>query len=519
MFENELTFMRAVMMKEEEIFHNKYESAISTIDKELGKNHPIIINGREIITDDIFPDISPIDTRIIVGYASRANEEHITSAIKSAKNAYREWKRIDYKERIRIMLKAADIMSKQKYELAALITYENGKNRYEAIADVDEAIDFLRYYADEMEDNNGYIKKMNSCYADEENYSVMRPYGTFAVISPFNFPIAITTGMCTGALITGNTVVLKPSSDTPISAIKIVRIFMEAGVIDGAINLVTGSGKDVGNLLVTSREIDGIVFTGSRDVGLSIFKTNAESPKPIITEMGGKNACIVSKDAEIEKAVVAIARAAFGYSGQKCSACSRLIIDKSIKDEFVNKLLSFTTKLKIGNPIERDTFIGPVINYHAYKKYGNVLEKASKDGKVLFGRIVDELKHGYYVAPMIIDGLSKDHEFVKEELFLPVLTIIEYERFDEAIEIANSVDYGLTAGIFTNNKDEIERFFNEHEAGVLYVNRERSATTGAMVGAQPFVGWKYSGISGKGSGSKYYLPLFMREQSRTQCLQ
>ncbi|MEM4237889.1 MAG: aldehyde dehydrogenase family protein, partial [Candidatus Nitrosocaldaceae archaeon] len=237
MFENELTFMRAVMMKEEEIFNNKYESAISTIDKELGKNHPIIINGREIITDDIFPDISPIDTRIIVGYASRANEEHITSAIKSAKNAYREWKRIDYKERIRIMLKAADIMSKQKYELAALITYENGKNRYEAIADVDEAIDFLRYYADEMEDNNGYIKKMNSCYADEENYSVMRPYGTFAVISPFNFPIAITTGMCTGALITGNTVVLKPSSDTPISAIKIVRIFMEAGVIDGAINL------------------------------------------------------------------------------------------------------------------------------------------------------------------------------------------------------------------------------------------------------------------------------------------
>ena len=474
----------------------------------------MIINGKRIITST-FPDISPIDTSI-VGYASKADEKHLIDAIMAAKDAFREWSRIDYKERVKIIRKAADIMHDKKYSLAALLTYENGKNRYEAIADVDEAIDFLRYYSHLMEENDGYVKEMNRCYPDEESYSILRPYGVFAVISPFNFPIAITTGMCSAALITGNTVLLKPSSDTPVSAVRLVEIFEEAGVINGAINLITGSGSSIGNQIIRSKDIDGIVFTGSKDVGLMIYnQANAIKPKPVITEMGGKNACIVSKNSEIEKAVVAVARAAFGYSGQKCSACSRLIIHESIKDEFLARLSKFTDTLKVGNPIDKDTFIGPVINAKAYEKYKNIIKLAKNDGKIVYGGKTKEMK-GYYLEPTIIDGLDKDHEILREELFLPILAVMTYDRFDDAIKLANDVEYGLTAGIFSNDERELDKFFDEIDAGVLYANREKSATTGAMVGAQPFVGWKYSGISGKGTGGRYYLELFMKEQSRTR---
>ncbi len=514
MFENELTLYKAIINKEEERFHDRYEDALIKVGNELGKTFSLVINGRYIDTGSILSVISPIDNRIIVGYISKAREENVKDAITAAKKAFREWSRLDYKERVKIMRKAADIMSNNKYELGALLSYENGKNRYEAIADVDEGIDFLRYYAEDMEINEGYLARTNRCYSDEESYSVMRPYGVFVVISPFNFPIAITTGMCAGVLITGNTVVLKPSSYTPISATKIIDIFERAGVISGAINLVVGSGSEIGNALV-SAEVDGIVFTGSREVGLSIYKTaNDIRPRPIITEMGGKNGCIVSKNAEIEKAILGVVRAAYGYSSQKCSACSRLIINKDIKDEFIERLITFISTLKVGNPLERDTFLGPLINVDAYERYKRSIDIVKRDGKILFGGKVIDNRYGYYVEPTLIE-LDKSHQFLKEELFLPILAVIEYDRFDEAIEILNDTDYGLTAGIFSNSDNELSRFFDEANAGVLYANRERSATTGAMVGAQPFGGWKYSGTSGKGTGSKYYLALFMREQSRT----
>lgn len=514
MFENELTFFKAILNKEEEQFHQRYEDAIEKISKELGRRYPFIIDGKERISNSSFPDISPID-KGVVGYVSKAKEEDVRDAIRSSKDSFKEWSKLDYKERVKIMKRTADIISKQKYELASLVTYENGKNRYEAIADVDEAIDFLRYYAHIMEENNGYIRRMNSAYPDEECYSILKPYGVFVVISPFNFPIAITTGMCSGALLTGNTVVLKPSSDTPISAIRLVDIFEEAGVIDGAINIITGFGSSIGNVLVNSKEIDGIAFTGSRDVGLSIYNNASKiKPKPIITEMGGKNSTIVSKDADLDKAVRGVARAAFGYSGQKCSACSRVIVHKSIKDEFIAKLRRFTSTLKVGDPRERDTFVGPVINENAYDKYKEVIHIAKRDGIVYGGNIMD--LNGYYVEPTIIDGLDNKHRFLREELFLPILAVITYEQFGDAIKLANNTDYGLTAGIFSNNEHEIDRFFDEVEAGVLYANREKSATTGAMVGAQPFVGWKYSGTSGKGAGGRYYLEQFLREQSRTK---
>ncbi|MFN4337074.1 MAG: aldehyde dehydrogenase family protein [Candidatus Nitrosocaldus sp.] len=521
-FEHELTYFRLLAREEASIFHAKYEESIAEVEKdELAREYPMVIDGKRVTSTTLFQDISPIDTRIVVARFPLGDEEHVSQAINAAKGAFMHWSRMDYKDRVGIFKKAADIMSKSKYELAALITYENGKNRYEAMADVDEAIDFMRYYAYEMERNDGYIKAMKSAYPDERCYSVMKPYGVFAVIAPFNFPLAITTGMCSGALMTGNTVVLKPASDTPLIALRFCEILEQAGLPSGVLNLVTGSGSTVGDALISSKDVDGIVFTGSKDVGLSIYaKANTPRPRPVITEMGGKNPTIVTASASIGKAVEGVARAAFGYSGQKCSACSRVYLHSSIYEEFISRLVEFTSTLRVGNPIERDTFIGPLINKAAYEKYARYASMAGKDGRILVGgkQVVDGmLRYGYYVEPTIVDNLDSTHTILREELFLPFLAVARYDSLDDAIAMCNDSEYGLTAGIYSNDEDEVRYFLDRIEAGVVYVNRARSATTGAMVGSQPFVGWKMSGISGKGTGSLYYLPLFMREQSQTIC--
>jgi len=521
MFGNESTLFKASMHKGEEDFHARYEDAVLRVKEDLGKTYHMIIDGKRINADGVFSDLSPIDTRVVVAHFQNGKTEHALSAITSAKKAFKHWSRTDYKERIKIFRKAADIMSNKKYELSALLTFENGKNRYESVGDVDEAIDFLRYYAEQMEINNGFIKPTKSAYPDEKSQSVMKPYGVWAVIAPFNFPMAITDGMCAGAIITGNTVVLKPASDTPLTAYKFCEILEEAGLPAGVINFVTGSGSVVGKALIESDDVDGIVFTGSRDVGLSIYRqASAKRPKPVITEMGGKNPALVTKNTDLDKAVDGVMRAAFSYSGQKCSACSRVYVHESLRNEFVDRLAKRTKELKVGNPLNRDVYIGPVINESAYENFKKHSELARKDGKILAGGNVitdGELKHGYYVQPTIVDGLPKDHLLFKEELFVPILAVADYKDFDEALRLCNNVDYGLTAGIFSNDQQEVKEFLDKIEAGVVYVNRARSATTGAMVGCQPFVGWKYSGISGKGTGSEYYLTLFMREQSQTVC--
>ncbi len=521
MFENESTLFKTLMHKGEESFDAKYEDAVLRVKEELGKTFTMIIDGKSVTADGVFAVLSPIDTRVVVAHFPAGKEEHAKSAIAAARKAFQQWSRTDYSERVKIFRKAADIMSRKKYELAASLSFENGKNRYEAIGDVDEAIDFMRYYAEQMELNNGFVKQTNSAYPDEKNKSVMKPYGVWAVIAPFNFPIAITDGMCAGALITGNTVVLKPASDTPLTSYKFCKILEEAGLPAGVINFVTGSGSVVGKTLVESDDVDGISFTGSKEVGLGIYRTaNAKRSKPVITEMGSKNPVLVTKNADLDKAVDGVLKAAFGYSGQKCSACSRVYVHESLKEEFVNRLVKRTNELTIGNPLNKDSFMGPLINENAYENYKKYVDVARKDGKVLVGGnvVVDgELKHGYYVQPTIIDKLPKDHKLFKEELFIPILCVADYKEFDEAIKLCNDTDYGLTAGIFSKDKNEVNEFLAKIEAGVVYVNRARSATTGAMVACQPFVGWKNSGISGKGTGSEYYLTLFMREQSQTIC--
>ncbi len=505
--------------KAEGQFHDRYEKAQEQIRSEFGKKYPMVIGGKEIKTSQTIRHISPIDTRIVLGHLPSGSTIHVRQAIAAAKKAFESWGKIGWQERVRLFMRAADIMSQCKFELAAWISYENGKNRYESIGDVDEAIDFIRYYSEQVEKNNGFEIEMKSAQPNEKSRSIMKPYGVWGVIAPFNFPAAILVGMSTGATITGNTVVIKPSSNTPIVAYKFIEMLKEAGLPEGVFNLVLGPGSKIGGEIISNKDVAGIVFTGSRDVGYAMAQEFSKiQPKPLIAELGGKNPAIVTESADISKAVDGVLKAAFGYSGQKCSACSRVYIHKKIKDEFLKRLVEKTKSLPVGNPIDADTFVGPLANEEAYKKYQKYIKLAAKDGKVLIGGSIKkdgELKHGYYVDPTIVVGLPKQHRLFKEEMFVPILCVADYDNFDDAIRLANNSEYGLTAGLFSSDQGEVRKFLDNIEAGVVYVNREASATTGAMVGCQPFGGWKDSGTTGRGTGGPYYLMQFMREQSQT----
>lgn len=519
-FENELTWFKVSNSGKAEEFHRKYEEALEKVKKELGKRYPNIIDGKEVYSEEgEFAKTSPSDTRIVLGYFQKGTREDAMKAIEAAKRAFLPWSSMPYYERVKIFRKVADISSQRKYEIAALMSIENGKNRFEAIGDVDEGIDLMRYYCEDMEVNKGYERVTGKAFPNEEAKSVMKPYGVWGVISPFNFPFAIAIGMSSGALITGNTVVFKPSSDTPLSGFKIYEILNEAGLPKGTFNYVSGSGDVVGAELVNNDDVAGIVFTGSRDVGASSYKFfNDKRPRPFIAEMGGKNPVIVTSKADLDKAVEGVMRAAFGYSGQKCSACSRVYVDNRVKKDFVERFVKRTKELVIDNPTLKDTFVSPLINERAYRNYQSYIEIAKKNGRILTGgRVLTDEKHkyGYFVEPTIVDDLPKGHRFFKDELFVPILCVAGVDSLDEAIKLSNSVDYGLTAGIFTEDKEEIKKFFNEIQAGVIYANRKIGATTGAMAGTQPFVGWKLSGSSGKGAGGSYYLLQFLREQSQT----
>jgi 1-pyrroline-5-carboxylate dehydrogenase len=520
MFENEKTWANAVLNNSTDEFHNRFDTAIELIKKDFGKSYPIIIGGKEIFLDAQFQVRSPADTRIVIANFPSATKENTLHAIDSAREAFPGWSTTSYQKRAEIFKECADVFSSNKFQLAAIMTYENGKNRLEAMGDIDETIDFLRFYADQLEINQGFSMETKSASPNERTQSLLKPYGVWGIISPFNFPSAIAIGMTTGALITGNTAVLKPSSDAPLSAFKFVETIYHK-LTPAAINFVTGQGSIVGKTIIESSLVDGIAFTGSKEVGMSGFSSFIEKrPRPFISEMGGKNPAIITASADIEKAAEGVLRASFGYGGQKCSACSRVYVQKNIANQFMEKLISKIKSIKIGQPWQKDVFLGPVINESAVRKFQRVSEIAKKDGTIAFGGSIlknSDLQNGYFVEPTIVTNLPQEHELVREELFLPFLCVLQFDNFEDAIKMANKTNYGLTAGIFSKDRKEIETFFEEIEAGVTYANRTASATTGAMVGAQPFVGWKDSGISGKGAGGTYYLAQFMREQTQTRC--
>lgn len=510
----------ATMSADNEELHAGFDAAIERVEKEFGQTWPMYIGGEAREAEETFADVSPIDTDVVLGYFQKGTRQDSANAVAAARAAWEGWRTTPWQERCAILNRAADLISGRRYDLSALMVYEMGKNRIEALGDVEESADLIRYYAHQMEANHGFERAMGQLSPRDRNMDVLRPYGVWAVISPFNFPLALAAGPAGAALVTGNTVVMKPSEDTPWTGLKLYEILVEAGVPAGAVNIVTGPGGTAGAELVENDGVDGITFTGSYDVGFNFVYKNfsREHPKPVIVEMGGKNAAIVTANADLDKAATGVMRSAFGMGGQKCSACSRVYVDRRVKAEFLDKLIEKTKTLEIGNPLERDTFLGPVVHDQAYKDYQNYVEQAKRDGKILYGGNVvtdGEFARGYYVEPMIFEGVPEDHELVKEELFVPILYVGEVESLDEALDKANDVVYGLTGGLYSEDDEEIERFFDRIEAGVVYVNREAGATTGAWPGVQPFGGWKASGSTGKNIGGHYTLQCYLREQSRT----
>jgi 1-pyrroline-5-carboxylate dehydrogenase len=351
------------------------------------------------------------------------------------------------------------------------------------------------------------------------NTSVLRPYGVWVVISPFNFPAALTGGPTGAALVAGNTVVMKPASDTPWTVRLLAECFREAGLPDGVVNYVTGPGGTIGQELISNREVDGITFTGSFDVGMEIYRTFAKGryPRPTILEMGGKNPSIVSRHADLERAALGIVRSAFGLQGQKCSANSRVYIEQPVYDKLVGRLVDLTQKFVVGDPTEKGVYLGPVVNANSYKQFKQFTEEISDAGRFLTGgKVLTEGAYakGFFCQPTLAADVPLNHRLWKHEMFLPITFVHPVGDLDEAMKLANDVDYGLTAGFYGSPK-EAEWFYENIQAGVTYANRPQGATTGAWPGFQPFGGWKGSGSTGKNSGGRYYLPLYLHEQIHT----
>jgi 1-pyrroline-5-carboxylate dehydrogenase len=372
-----------------------------------------------------------------------------------------------------------------------------------------------------MERNHGYVVPMGKDPLvgwNATNVSVLKPFGVWVVISPFNFPFALAGGPCGAALVAGNAVVFKPASDTPYSGRLLAECFRDGGVPAGVFNYVTGGGATIGQELISNPLVDGITFTGSYAVGMHIYQTFAtgQYPRPCIAEMGGKNPAIITAKGDLDLAAQGIMRSAFGLQGQKCSACSRVYVDNHVKDQFVEKLVALTNQIAIGDPTQRAIWLGPVANKSSYQDYANFSEELSQYGQILTGGkqlIEGELGKGYFCAPTLA-YLPTDQRLWKVEMFLPITTIAGYDDVNEAMKLANDVDYGLTAG-FYGSKQELKWFFDNIEAGVTYANRPQGATTGAWPGFQPFGGWKGSGSTGKAGGSIYYVPQYLHEQSQT----
>lgn len=499
-------------------FHQQFDAALDRITKSFGRTHSLQIAGKTLKGRPTFPKVSPSNHRIVLGTFQNATRPDTQKIIDVARKAFPAWRDLGWRKRVELLRKAAGIMTQRQFDYAAWLVLEVGKNRFEAIAEVSEAIDLILYYCAQIEEHDGYEIQMSSS-GKERTKSILKPYGTWAVIAPFNFPLALGTGMAAGALVAGNTVVFKPSMATPISGLLLAECMRDAGLPDGVFNLVTGSGNVVGEELVANPALDGSIFTGSRSVGLQILRRFGNGmPKPCIVEMGGKNPAIIMPSADLDDAAEGVVRSAFGMGGQKCSACSRLYLQKAIYRQFIDLLVEKTKALKIANPSDRDTFLGPLINHDAVKKFERAVKTGKREGRLVYGGARMKGRnyaHACYVQPAIFDRLPRQSVLFRDEFFAPILAVRDVSSLDEAIELSNNTVYGLTAGIFTKNESERDQFFNEIEAGVLYCNRRGGATTGAWPGVQSFGGWKSSGSSGKSALGPYYVSQFLREQSQT----
>jgi 1-pyrroline-5-carboxylate dehydrogenase len=507
----------------DESVHRDFEKALEGVGSDLGKRHPLWINGKRVYANKEFRVLSPIDLSLHIGTFQEAEDFHIDAAIAAAKTAFSAWSAFEWDHRTGIIQKAADLLDERIFSLAAMATVEVGKTRSESIAEISEAIDLIRYHVEVYERNQGFIRPMHPDPEGGITRSVMRPYGVWVVISPFNFPLSLAAGMVSAALLTGNTVVMKPTSKAPLSGLHLYKAFVDGGIPTEAIQFLTGPGKPFGSHVVKHPDVAGIAFTGSRDAGMWLYHAFSHEqpyPKPLIAEMGSKNPIIITPHADLRKAVEGVTRSAFGYCGQKCSAASRTYVHEAVADEFITRLKGRVKEITIGDPRKREVFMGPIIDEHALDTFKAAVDTCKKDGgDILYGGGVlrgKEYSAGYYVEPTLVTGLPPDHPLIFKELFVPFLIIETFDHLEDALERANATEYGLTAGIFTKNDEEREYFFNHIRSGVCYANREGGATTGAWPGSQAFGGWKGSGSTGKGIGGPYYLLSYMREQAQTR---
>jgi 1-pyrroline-5-carboxylate dehydrogenase len=487
-------------------------AALAEVRATFGASYPLVVGGRKIETTKQIASTNPSDPQEVVGVIGSASKEQAQDAIAVAARAFESWKRVAPVDRASYIFAAAAKLRERRLAYDALLVYEVGKSWVEADGDIAEAIDFLEYYAREA---LRYAQPHPIVpIAGEKNELVYVPLGVGAVIPPWNFAGAIMIGMTGAAIVTGNTVVLKPSSDSAVIAAWFVDLLHEVGVPAGVVNFVPGSGSEIGDLIVGHPQIRFISFTGSKEVGLHINELAAKvAPgqkwiKRVVAEMGGKDSIVVAADADIDAAVEGVAVSAFGFQGQKCSACSRAIVDATIYDEFVDKLKARVGKMTVGDPSDPQTYMGPVVNAAALKSISEYIEIGKGEGRLVAGghRVGEK---GYFLEPTVIADVAPDARISQEEIFGPVLAIIKAADFDHALEIANNTEFGLTGSVYTSDDRKIERAREEFFVGNLYFNRK---STGAYVGVHPFGGFNMSGTDSK-AGGRDYLLLFMQAKT------
>ena len=512
----------ATMFDPPEVLHERFDAALASVRTRLGARHALFLNGADVAPAQYVARPSPIDRDLILGEFAVASRGDAESAMQAARSAFPAWRATPVAERVRLMRRVADLMEQRVYEIAAALVLEVGKNRMEALGEAQETVDFFRHYADDFANHHGYEHALPNDPLPgvvSSNRSVMRPYGAWVVIAPFNFPLALAGGPAAAALVTGNTVVVKGASDTPWAGRLLADCIRDAGLPGGVFNYVSGSGREIGEALASHAATAGITFTGSVAVGMGLLRqmTGGAFPRPCIAEMGGKNPCIVTARANLDEAAAGIVRSAYGMGGQKCSALSRLYVEQRVADGLIERLRAQVAAIRIGDPCRRENWLGPLVNASAqdsYRRYVGELETGG--ARLIAGGAVPaegELARGYYVEPVLAEA-PVGHALWKHEMFVPILMLNRVRDRDEAMRLANDTDLGLTAG-FYGGADEVPWFHENIEAGVTYANRRQGATTGAWPGYQPFGGWKGSGSTGKAIASFYYLAQYMREQSRT----
>ena len=489
------------------------KEALERVSDLLGHEYELVIGGERLRTTGKIESRNPAKPSQIVGIHQKAGAEHAEKAMQAALKAFETWQYTPVEERASLLLNAAHIIRERKFEFCAWLTYEVGKNWAEADADVAETVDFLEFYAREALRLSKATTPIQ--LPGERNELLYIPLGVGAVIPPWNFPFAIMAGMTSAAIVTGNSVILKPSSDSPTIAARFVDVLEEAGMPGGVVNFCPGSGATFGNAIVEHPKTRFIAFTGSKEVGLDIHERAAKNQpgqiwiKRTILEMGGKDSIIVSADTELDDAVNGVVASAFGFSGQKCSACSRAIVEESVYDVFVDRVRERVAELTVGDPTKNPK-MGPVVNAGALETIQGYIEAGKKEGRLIAGgNAIETPEKGYFLEPTVFADIAPDARISQEEIFGPVLAIIKAKDYDDALAIANNTEYGLTGAVYTNDRQKINHARRVYHVGNLYFNRK---CTGAMVGAHPFGGFNMSGTDSKAGGPDY-LYLFTQAKS------